>query len=173
MIKGERITLKLFETENEVKEFSSLYNDLSQRAKTDHTELSSLFNRLDSFQDTKFWNAKSGNMMILNKEDEFIGTIGYSRLSEYELNIGYRLLRVEQRGKGYMSEALNMFVNHLFDTVPNLIRLSLHTATSNVPSKGLAEKCGFTYEGTLRQAYFYRGELHDYDVYSLLKKEKK
>jgi len=107
--------------------------------------------------------------MILDENNEFIGTIGYVRISEYELNVGYRLLQPNARNKGYMTETLKLFVNYLFDSIPNIVRLSLHTASNNLPSKKLAEKCGFEFEGTMRKAYFYRGKIHDQDVYSIIK----
>ena len=173
MIKGNKVTIKLFETEQEVIEHSKLYNDISERAITDHTEVHPVFSRLDTFKESNFWDDKKGKMMILNEDGIMIGTIGYSRMSEYELNIGYRLLKSEFRGKGYMTEALNLFTSYLFDVKPGLERISLYTASNNIPSQKLAEKCGYTFEGILRNAYFYRGEMYNFHVYSMLKNEKK
>lgn len=169
MIKGKKVTLKLFETEAEIRAFSKLYNEITFRSDLDHTEVGSVFRRLGEFDNTKFWSYKNGTMMVLDEDTNLIGTIGYVRISEYELNVGYRLLLPNARNKGYMTETLQLFVEYLFDSIPNIIRLSLHTASNNIPSKKLAEKCGFEFEGTLRKAYFYRGKIHDQDVYSIIK----
>ncbi len=51
--------------------------------------------------------------------------------------------------------------------------LSQETAENNIASCKLAEKCGFKREGVLRNAYFYRGSICNWVVYSLLKDEVK
>ncbi len=70
-----------------------------------------------------------------------------------------------------MTEALNLFSKYLFETVPLITRLSLYTAENNSPSRKLAEKCGYTLEGILRDAYFYRGKMFNWAIYSILRSE--
>jgi RimJ/RimL family protein N-acetyltransferase len=41
----------------------------------------------------------------------------------------------------------------------------------NTPSINLLRKLGFTYEGTLRQRHFFRGEYHDMLYFGLLAEE--
>jgi RimJ/RimL family protein N-acetyltransferase len=41
----------------------------------------------------------------------------------------------------------------------------------NLGSSRVAEKCGFTYEGTMRKATFNQGEYHSLRLYSLLREE--
>jgi|LGOV01.1.fsa_nt_gb RimJ/RimL family protein N-acetyltransferase len=169
MIIGKRVKLKLFEAKEEIITYSKMYNYIASRSDLDHTEVGSIFKRITDFNNSKFWSYKSGTMMIMNEVNTFIGTIGYVRISEYELSVGYRLLLPSARKRGYMTEALKIFTEYLFDSIPNIVRLSLYTASNNIPSKRLAEKCGFEFEGTMRKAYFYRGNIHDQDVYSIIK----
>ena len=39
----------------------------------------------------------------------------------------------------------------------------------NVASRRIAEKCGFTYEGRVRGAFFNDGRNHDVDLFGLLR----
>lgn len=171
MLRTERFSMQLFETKGQVLEYGRMYNTVGNRSDLDHNEMSSFFKRVAMFETDTYWNKDMGLLRILDETDTFVGIIGYNRLSEYEMNLGYRLLVPDARGKGIMSECVPVFVDHLFDSVPGLERVSLKTADDNIPSQKLALKSGFVYEGTLRKAYFYRGEMHDFKVYSIIKED--
>lgn len=110
-------------------------------------------------------------MLITNISDEIIGDISFSKTTDFELNIGYRLFENKNRKKGYMTQALKLFSKYLYSTIPSVTRLSLYTAEDNIPSRKLAEKCGFVQEGILRNAYFYRGKICNWIIYSLLRED--
>ena len=84
--------------------------------------------------------------------------------------IGYRLLEPALAGRGYMTEATRLLVDYLF-RVHVWQRLELLTAPQNTGSVRIAQKCGFSEEGTLRQAFFINGRYHDVKMYSLLRPE--
>lgn len=168
MIKGKRVTLKMFETLDEVKHYVSCYNDLSQRSLLDHTEIVSEKKLIDSFMNNNLWGQESGSLQVL-VADEFIGTISFKCVNAYELSLGYRLTS-DSTNKGYGYEMLSLFIAYLFDSKA-IGRLSLYTAENNIPSRKLAEKCGFLQEGVLRKAYFYRGNMHNWVVYGLLRED--
>ena len=74
-------------------------------------------------------------------------------------------------GKGYMSEAVLRAMEHGFLDL-NLRLLSVSHYTFNDRSRRVIEKCGFVYEGTLRQTFLrYDGEVFDEAVYSITKDE--
>lgn len=171
MFKFNRISVKRFESTKDVELFVKLYNNLSERSVHDHTEISNKELRMKEFENTGFDDDKNTNYMIFNENEQFIGTIGYKRESEFELTMGYRLLKHSYRSKGYMTEALKPFVKYIFETKNDINRLSLYIHSDNVGSKKVASKCGFTYEGTMRDAYKYRGKIVGFEIYSLLRKE--
>lgn len=171
MIIGENINLRLFNSEDDVHYYFSALNNLEERSITDHTEISSLPMRIKTFHENGFWSQKNGTLLITSKEDKIIGTIGFCRKTEFELSIGYRIPEKINRGRGFMTEALQMFSSYLFETVPLITRLSLYTAEDNTASRKLAEKCGYKEEGILRNAYFYRGKICNWVIYSLLREE--
>ena len=41
----------------------------------------------------------------------------------------------------------------------------------NAGSRGVLEKAGFTYEGTMRNGIYKNGKVHSYCIYSLLREE--
>src|SRR5476651_839293 len=82
--------------------------------------------------------------------------------------IGYRLFDPALAGRGYTSEALRLLVDYLFN-VHQYHRLELLTAPENSASVRVAEKCGFSVEGLLRQAFFIRGRYCDVSLYALLR----
>jgi ribosomal-protein-alanine N-acetyltransferase len=74
------------------------------------------------------------------------------------------------RGQGIMTEALSLCVDYLFQST-KIHRVQLIIAEGNIASERVAQKCGFTYEGTARQAMFARGRHSDMKIYSLLRHE--
>lgn len=169
MIKGKNICLRMFDNLEEIKTYVQEMNQLEMRSEFDHTELTSQRNLINAFQSGQLWSDDYGLLQVI-LDQKCIGTINYKKESEYELSIGYRIVDSSARGKGYGYEMVDLFVKYLFNTKP-ISRISLYTAENNMPSRKLAEKCGFTQEGILRQAYFYRGIMHNWVIYGLLRGE--
>ena len=84
--------------------------------------------------------------------------------------IGYRLFDQTLAGRGYVTEACTLLIDYLFN-VSQYHRIELMTAPENTASVRVAEKCGFTAEGTLRQSFFINGRFQDVTLYSLLRPE--
>jgi RimJ/RimL family protein N-acetyltransferase len=171
VLKGKRINLRLVRDEDECRTWYAAYNDLAHRAFTDHTEIYSLQTVLKRFAEDGLWGKGQGTLLITNKQETIVGSIGFSRSSDFECDIGYRIYKEEHRGQGYMSEALPLFSAYLFATIPTITRLRILTASDNTPSRQLAEKSGYTQEGVLRKAYFHRGKICDWVIYGMLREE--
>ncbi len=170
MIQGRGITLRLVHDIEECKKVVDEYNDLLQRSETDHTEIKSSITLLKQFSEDGLWGDKTGMLLITARQDIVVGTIHFATLSDFELEVGYRVYKTKHRGKGYVSEALSVFSAYLFAT-KSIRRLRLQIASENIASQKVAEKCGFKREGVLRQAYFYRGRICDNVIYGLLRNE--
>jgi ribosomal-protein-alanine N-acetyltransferase len=87
------------------------------------------------------------------------------------LEIAYIIWRPESRGKGYMAEAVRLFIDYLFD-LHNIQRIQLTLMPANQASRRVAEKCGFKSEGILRQSFFQKGRFVDLELFSLLRDER-
>ena len=74
-------------------------------------------------------------------------------------------------GKGYMTEALQLFSAYLYKTKPTMLRLTLLIRSDNIGSIRVAEKCGYMREGTLRNAWVDDGKPYTMEIYSLLRDE--
>jgi len=84
---------------------------------------------------------------------------------EIEYCIGSRFHR-----KGYATEATIALIDYSFNKV-NFHKIQVCHKESNIASKGLINKCGFTYEGTLRD-YFYMDEKYvNRCFYSMIRSE--
>lgn len=74
-------------------------------------------------------------------------------------------------GKGLMTEAVQAIMKHGFGNL-GLDRISVTTSPENEKSQNIIRKCGFTYEGTLRQAFLvYDGSVRDVMCYSITREE--
>lgn len=74
-------------------------------------------------------------------------------------------------GRGYMTEAARAVVAYGFCSL-GLCIISVDHYPENSRSKRVVEKCGFTYEGTLRMAIaLFDGSLHDLCCYSITRDE--
>ena len=171
MIRGQRIRLRQVRSEAECSAWVAAHNELSDRAPADHLELISLPTVIRRFREDGLWGKERGTLFLETCDDRIVGLISFHRTSEFECEIGYRIFRAEDRGQGFMREALPLFSAYLFATMSTLTRLRIMTAAGNEPSCHLAEAGGYTREGVLRKATFYRGRVVDWVAYGLLREE--
>jgi [ribosomal protein S5]-alanine N-acetyltransferase len=171
MLEGEKYNLRLFR-ESDLAEYHDHVSRISAIGEYWPIRLFAKSDLAKQFAADGFWSEDSGGVLITDKQDRLIGNINYFRgllyTDGYEL--GYRVFRPEDRGKGIISATLPLFISYLFDLRP-INRLQLTTDVDNLPSKRIAEKLGFKHEGVLRQCWFHRGKFVDIDIYSLLRHE--
>jgi RimJ/RimL family protein N-acetyltransferase len=110
-------------------------------------------------------------IITLKDEDTYIGDVGYY---DYEkkhnrAEIGY-ILGKDYWGNGIMSEALEAMLSYGYNEM-GLNRVQALIDPRNTSSLRVAEKQGFTYEGTFRDYELEYGAYIDLDMYSLLKRE--
>lgn len=109
---------------------------------------------------------------IIDKDtNECIGQIAYwlvdnkNHFAEIEYCIGSAF-----QCRGYATEATKAVIAFGFEQI-HLHKVQICTKTINQPSKRVIEKCGFTYEGTLRD-YFYMNDTYIGRLYfSMLRSE--
>ncbi len=172
MLEGRKINLRLM-TKEDVEEFVRQENIYKERGEFLPPIFHSLAERMKRFDEKKgWWDENEGALVMETKQGEMLGIIGFFtrdlHLSGYEL--GYGILKKQNRGRGYVSEALRILSAYLFELKP-IPRIYLLTHSENAPSRRVAEKCGFTLEGTLRKAAFVRGAYADLVCYSLLRED--
>ncbi|WP_160132976.1 GNAT family N-acetyltransferase [Halococcus salsus] len=76
----------------------------------------------------------------------------------------------DHHGQGYGSDAARRMIQYAFED-RNFRRITARPGSFNDASVGLLESLGFTHEGTLREAAWFRGEYHDMLYYGLLREE--
>ena len=84
---------------------------------------------------------------------------------ELEYCIGSRFHR-----KGFATEAVKAVINFGFESV-NFHKIQVCHKEHNIASKGVIQKCGFKYEGTLRDYFYMDGGYVSRCVYSMLRTE--
>lgn len=102
---------------------------------------------------------------------EPIGSISVVGLDEKTLKVqvGYCIGKSWWR-KGYTSEALRLLIPFFFREV-GVNRIEARHDPQNPNSGRVLKKCGFTFEGVLRQAVYTNNGISDTCMYSLLAKE--
>ena len=110
--------------------------------------------------------------LIVKDTEEVIGGGGFHNWYPQHLKaeLGYALTKEECKNKGYMSEAVVIFLEYGFHTM-QLNRVEACVGPKNIPSLSLVKKFGFTQEGYLRKHYIRDGEIQDSLIFSLLREE--
>lgn len=83
-----------------------------------------------------------------------------------QLELGY-VVAQQARGRGVATRALELLTNWAFREL-DALRIELWISADNAPSKRVAERVGYRYEGTLRSFHFKQGIRDDFEVWSRL-----
>ena len=75
------------------------------------------------------------------------------------------------QGKGYATEACKAVIDYGFDKI-GLNKVQICVRPANVASNKVIDKCGFTYEGTLRDYFLIDGKYEGRKYYSILRSER-
>ncbi len=112
--------------------------------------------------------------VIATKHDNrFIGLVS-SYWESKETNwlcIGIGIYDDSLWGMGLGFEALSHWIDYLFDSYKEIVRLDIRTWSGNYGMIKLAEKLGFTQEARFRKARIVNGQYYDSLGYGILKEE--
>ncbi len=174
-IETERLILRPFRLEDAPKMYENWASDdevtrfltwQSHRSICDTENIINLW--LSEYNNTDYYNW----VIILKRTGEPVGSISvvkYNASAEFA-EIGYCLGKYWW-GIGVMTEALEAVTSYLFNRVGFSSVRAWH-AVKNPASGRVMEKCGFSYEGTLRQYFKAKnGEMLDISIRSILKTE--
>jgi [ribosomal protein S5]-alanine N-acetyltransferase len=123
-----------------------------------------------TFAEGGFWEKEQGTLLITTPDGEVAGHIEFFKPIAYwdAFELSYQLYDDRFVGKGYTTEAVQLLVDYLFGAKKQH-RIQLVIVPENAASRRIAEKCGFTLEGTARGAFFNGGRNVDVLVYSLVR----
>jgi len=102
----------------------------------------------------------------------YLGGSGLHRIdwAVRSFEIGY-WIRKSAEGKGHVTECVKLLAGMAFDLL-EANRVYIRCAKENVRSAAVANRCGFVYEGTNRNAIIdAEGKLHDALVFSMIPQE--
>ncbi|MBT2422572.1 GNAT family N-acetyltransferase [Streptomyces sp. ISL-22] len=104
--------------------------------------------------------------LFLPEGEELVGMLGLTMRSLSVAEIGFWGTK-EHRGNGYITEAVLTASRWAFVHL-SIDRVEWRAEVGNKPSRAVAERAGFTLEGTLRSAIVHQGVRRDCWVGSLL-----
>jgi len=112
-----------------------------------------------------------GLLVVDAADDRLLGSVGIVHLDREErrCELGYWLAR-EARGHGVATRAVRMLSAWVFESLPT-DRIEIHAEPDNAPSRQVAERVGFSFEGVLRSYFVNKGMRRDAASYSLLRGE--
>ena len=170
MLKGQLCTVRHLLT-TDLNTFIALVNDLPSRGDYFSNHFKSPEAMRKEFVQNSFVTDDSELFVIEDSLHHIVGAISHFKTrTPVAREIGYRLFDPKLAGRGYVTEACQLVVDYLFNVHP-YHRLELLSAPDNAASIRIAEKCGFTAEGKLRQCFFINGGYTDVNIYSLLRPE--
>lgn len=110
--------------------------------------------------------------IIDNKTNKAVGTFSLMRIDSKNrvAEMGWIVYSPQLKRTKIATEAQYLVMKYVFEEL-KYRRYEWKCDSLNAPSKNSAERLGFTYEGTFRQAVVYKGRNRDTIWYSILDKE--
>ena len=111
--------------------------------------------------------------MISNKKRELLGEVSWYWKSKETnwLEIGIVIFDEKNWGKGIGQKALKLWINEIFKSKEEIIRIGLSTWSGNNGMIILAEKLGMKKEAEYRKARIVEGKYYDSISYGVLREE--
>ena len=111
---------------------------------------------------------------IVGEEDGILGLVTLAGIDHLRQSATLHIMigSSRDRGKGMGTFAVLSMLRHAFYDL-NLRRVELSVLATNAAAIGLYQKCGFTREGTRRQACYKQGEFVDMYEYGILRGEER
>lgn len=171
MIRGKEINLRAFK-KDDLDQYIKLSNEVIETGDYYPNVIRTMPQLKESFKQDGFWNHNQGRMLITSKEDRILGCIAHFSTSHYRVGyeIGYQIFEGENRGKGHMTEALRLYSALLFEMY-QINRLQLCADENNIGSYRVAEKCGYQYEGYMRNVIYEHGKIRGAKLYSMIRED--
>jgi ribosomal-protein-alanine N-acetyltransferase len=114
---------------------------------------------------TPLWGMQS------KSSSRMIGALGFLQWPnpDQRAELGYVVNR-NVWGQGYVTEATKAVCDFAFKKM-NVNRIEAGTIVGHAASERVLQKCGFKFEGVLRQREFIKGKFPDVTMYSLLRQD--
>jgi ribosomal-protein-alanine N-acetyltransferase len=169
MLRGEQVNLRPVR-ESDLRGFIDAHIDIRNRGHFFPLDVTSESTLRSAYAENGFWGREDGTLLIWNRDGEMAGHIGFFKPVTYwdAFEVYYLLYDDRFSGRGLVTEAVQLLVDYLFATKKQH-RIHLVIVPENAASRRIAEKCGFTLEGTVRGAFFNEGRNQDVLLYSLLR----
>jgi RimJ/RimL family protein N-acetyltransferase len=120
------------------------------------------------------WTKQVGspNRLVIEVEGRLIGTVSYywEHKETRWLEAGLAIYDSTHWNGGYGTEALRLWVDHLFATL-EIARVGITTWSGNPRMMRLAEKLGFQLEGRMRRCRYWNGVYYDSIRMGVLREE--
>lgn len=174
-IEGQYTILEALSVEKHAKDLFAVYGPdsprdmwtyLFQEPVADMEELVSLLNQMLARKDRFFY-------AILDRETgKALGTFSLMRIDQNNrvVEVGTVIFSPKIRGTRIGTEAQYLLARYVFEEL-NYRRYEWKCDALNRSSKRAAERLGFIYEGTFRQAVIYKGRTRDTDWLSMIDKD--
>ncbi|MGH2808082.1 MAG: GNAT family N-acetyltransferase, partial [Actinomycetota bacterium] len=149
-------------------------NDLRYRGSFFPWNLYSETKFRSDFQQDGFWGKDEGMLLMIDRDDAIVGEIEFFPITNYLVGyeLSYLIFGDQHTGKGYTTEAVQLLTRYLF-AAKRTNRLQLNIHPDNEPSRRVAKKAGYTFEGVMRGCWFHDGTYHDLEIWSILRDEVK
>lgn len=127
----------------------------------------------ENYESRMFVRLREGERArVIDVDGEPVGVVTYHWSDERTrwLEVGAILYDSARWGQGIGTEALSLWVTHLFES-HEIARVGMTTWSGNERMMACAERMGFVLEGRLRKVRYHDGEYHDSIKYGVLREE--
>lgn len=171
MITGSNVSIRTIQ-EDDLSELFSLLSDIESKGAFLPLQMQSEVNFKNEFNKNGFLSDLSEKYIIISNQNKIIGLTWLFKSVPYfdAVEIGYQVFNSQNRRKGIATETVKLLSKYIFES-RQVNRIEIRTAVDNKASEKVAQKSGFSHEGTNRQAAFSKGKHYDMHIYALLRSE--